>query len=238
MERDAVEQLLHLLQAVVEDTGYEEKDDLPPPLRGLALVDDLLRPATNAAVAYGVFFVPAGLAASWLPPEVGAPIALCLAAVGIVFAPVLLLTVVTSGSLNNASPLRVVRTALACGLAYPYVAIVAGLGAGLLAAATVVMTSAFAEITESPLRVLPPLPGPGWWATGSLGAMFVGCYLAHVAAWSLGLLYRRHHVRFPWLFQKHDRLPREDAMGQLERMHRQKLARERAEARRARAQRA
>jgi hypothetical protein len=51
---------------------------------------------------------------------------------------------------------------------------------------------------------------------------FAAMYLVHVYAWQLGLLYRLHHEKFDWVWQKHEKSERTDVQAQLY-LHRQKL---------------
>jgi hypothetical protein len=46
------------------------------------------------------------------------------------------------------------------------------------------------------------LPIPVW---AAYALMVVGIYLFHWFCWRLGLLYRQHHEKFPWILQQHVR---------------------------------
>ena len=195
--------------AVVEDTGYDGRDDLPPPLRGLALFDDLIEPAVKVLFAYGLFALPAGLALRHLGPPAGPVVACALLAVGAVFAPAVLMTLACGGGVGNLTPAGVLRVAAKSGLGYLWAVLVSLIGLTLLPGGSLVLWSAVAQATESPLQLLPDLPHARRFALAALGVIFLGSYLTHVAAWSLGLLYRRHHAAFGWRYQHHERRPRD-----------------------------
>jgi hypothetical protein len=44
-------------------------------------------------------------------------------------------------------------------------------------------------------------PGMTW--PIAIGSLVAGTYLLHFFCWHLGVLYRKHHQQFPWLYQRH-----------------------------------
>jgi hypothetical protein len=67
----------------------------------------------------------------------------------------------------------------------------------------------------------PVLGLPAWAACcAAVPVVALGVYFMHAACWQLGLLYRAHHERFGWLYQKFHADDRTDTTAQLRRMRR------------------
>ena len=218
---------------VVEEIGPVERDELPTPMRGFSFGDDIWLPAVRVFGATLACFGVAGLAAAHLqatdlanrasavtpaPPPVDPAIVWGVLwaglAVGALLFPAALLTATTAGAaLANLAPHRVVGTALVCGRHY-----LASLGL-FVATVAVYAVGVRGVITTHPLPAFLTFDGRLGavleYAVG-LPALCVAVYLAHLFCWHLGLLYRAHHGRFPWLYQKHE-ARRDDTMAELER---------------------
>ena len=215
---------------VVEETGPLDRDELPTPMRGLSFGDDIWNPALNTLGAAFTCFGPAMLvflyAVSYDPmfrgkngpvPAVDLnlvrAVAAALAAAGSLLFPAALLTATTAGSaLLNLAPHRLVGTARACGRGYV-------VSLGLMASTALVYALGIRGIvgkTALPFGWTPPgVAGEVVRYALGLPALCVGVYLGHLFCWHLGLMYRAHHARFPWLFQKWEPT-RTDTMKQLE----------------------
>lgn len=195
---------------VVEDVGPMERDDLPAPLRGLGFWDDILGPFLRSLGALILSYVPA--VAAWTalaPPVVGgtfatspspaAMVALGLAGFGTLLFPALFLTTSTSGTLHNLRPDRVVGTIRACGLRYLPVAVLWGVAAAVYAAGTWGTTALAIAVAGGPrARAAVTVPPFVSWP-----AVVAGIYLVHLFCWELGMLYRKYHLNFPWVMQRH-----------------------------------
>ena len=188
---------------VVEDVGPDAIDELPRPLRNFAPVDDLFAPALRvtlaAALCYGPAFAVGDATGMGTPPTMA--LTLALAAAGCYAFPAVVLTLLTGSTVLNLTPLRVLGVISRCGGQYLASAFLAG---GVLACSAGVLLGP---------SVLPPLANVrGLHRFADLAllvpAMFLTMYLTHLFAWHLGLMYRAHHDTFPWLAQRHVRVPR------------------------------
>src|SRR5204863_4876798 len=65
---------------------------------------------------------------------------------------------------------------------------------------------AAASLPDSPIHTPPFLR---WYLAYS--SLIIGLYLLHFLCMHLGTLYRRHHERFPWVYQRHMRDPNRPA---------------------------
>jgi hypothetical protein len=191
---------------VVEDAGPGERDELPRPLRDASLYDDIWHPFVNFAGAMMICFWPTFIAWKLKAPipAIGA-----IAMVGAFFFPAVLLTLVTSGALENMRPDRVMGVIGAIGT--PYILLVSV----MFAALTCYFVGLWRMQFDCLLLFIPGSSVPffkqavPWW----FGSYFMypaflgGIYLMHFACWSLGAMYRLHHDQFPWVMQRHIRMP-------------------------------
>jgi hypothetical protein len=184
---------------VIDEIGPSERDELPVMLRNASIGEDLWRPFVNVVVALFLTYLPTLLiCVMHIPWAVKVPVAMVCAAGGCLIAPVILLTMITSGAYANFRPDRIMAVLWICGPQY------------LIAAAT--FTAAMAlyllafQTTAGGMRAL--FASPSFVASfGGLGVgvlLFAGAiYLMHAAAWQIGLLYRAHQPDFPWVLQRH-----------------------------------
>jgi len=195
---------------VVESTGPDGHDELPRPLRDLSLWDDLWAPLGQMVLSLGLALGPAVfvLMSKRVPDGIREPLALMLAAVGLVFLPALILTTVTGTTFLNLRPDRVLGVIRACGRGY-LVSL-----AGCLATLGIYFGHIFgyhllpqAWIVDHPW--LNVLRHPSVEYT----TLLVAVYFGHFFTWHLGVLYRRHHEQFPWILQWHIPRPKPDRPG-------------------------
>ncbi|HEV8292058.1 MAG TPA: hypothetical protein VGP94_09045, partial [Tepidisphaeraceae bacterium] len=189
---------------IVEETGPEEKDELPTPMRGASWYEDIWLPYWRFTVAFAVCYWPAFFVfysrAMWLKAGPLATLGISggLALLGSFFFPAVLLTAIASGTYVNLRPDRVLGTIGAIGVRYLLVVLLWGGAAWLFAVGTfggiawAVNLVAFVKSIQTP-------PQLGL----SLAEMAIGLYLLHMFGWVLGGLYRSCHNNFPWAFQRH-----------------------------------
>ena len=195
---------------VIDDTGPQDHDELPRPLRSCAVFDDLWNPFVNVVFALGVCFIPAVVflnrARGALPPSTAWSVFGLLVAVGVFFLPAVMLTTNTSGTVVNLRPDRVLGLIRSCG---------AGYGLAVFTGALATLTYGFGVVSADLafIRVLTGAksPLPVWVHVVGYPMLAAGIYFAHLFCWHLGLLYREHHAQFPWAFQRHERDPAKEA---------------------------
>jgi hypothetical protein len=196
---------------IVDETGPEQKDELPRPLRNLSFHEDLWWPFRNFMGA--VFLCYGPLIVLWMNREhipLAEALAIMLMVSGTFFFPAVLLTTLSSGTVANLRPDRLLGVIRACGGAYL-----------LLVLAWGAVWPIFMVIFGGPY-VLPseylqrPFEADAFGEPPVVLMMtIVNLYLAHFFFWYLGLNYRRHHMSFPWVMQRHIST-RKDALAQLE----------------------
>lgn len=192
--------LLAHYACVIEDIGPDGRDELPRPMRNLSVGEDLWRPFLHVILAGAICYFPAILAGSpGLPlgPSRGIIIFL-LELAGSLFMPAALLTSVTSGTIANLRPDRVLAVISLCGGQY------------LLSVVAYLLTMATALFAFLAPAVLPMNPNnPLVKKMGEpyvlLPLLAISVYFAHFFCWHLGMMYRAHHEEFPWVLQRHIR---------------------------------
>ena len=189
---------------VVEDVGPDAIDELPRPGRDFGFGDDLFAPATRVVAALAICFGPATAVATvtnW-GTAWAVLLTLGLGAVGAAFFPAVVLTLLTGSTVLNLTPVRVVGVIVRCGGGY--------VASVLLGAASVIGTAVFVlgPDTLPPLARLGPLVAYTRGMSVAVPAVFATMYVSHLFAWHLGMMYRQHHDRFPWVGQRHVPVPR------------------------------
>jgi hypothetical protein len=189
---------------IIEETGPEERDELPTPLREVSWYDDVVLPYWHYTFSFGLCYWPAFLAllsrAMWIKagPDATVMTAMGLAAIGTFFFPAVLLSTTCSGTYVNLRPDRVLGTIGAIGGKYILVVllwIVGGLTYAIGTGCAIVWAVRMLAFIKPPR---PPL------SIGlSLALMAIGLYLMHMLSWILGGFYRNCHKDFPWAFQRH-----------------------------------
>jgi hypothetical protein len=190
---------------VVEEIGIEERDELPRFLRHFNLADDVWLPFVRIFLAWMICFGPAWMVymvalirnSPWL---ITLGIVLSLVCVGLVFFPAIALITLTSGSLSNLHPMRVIGTIGNIGSRYAFLVIVYAVaivvyGVGIVATCFQALHLIFGLGNLWIARFLP-----------AYGFLFSGIILMHYFAWLLGMEYRIGHRRFPWVYLNFDRV--------------------------------
>lgn len=185
----------------IDETGPEQRDELPRPIRGVSFSEDIWTPFCHFAGALILCYFPAFfvLVRSNLPPVTVHVIAGLAALAGSIVFPAVLLTLCTSGTLNNLRPDRVLGSIRVAGWQY-VVSVIAWLL--MIAAYLAAMTGSLGFIyrlfappgAESKFLSHPALVYP---------LLLIAIYVAHFFCWHLGLMYRAHHANFPWVLQRH-----------------------------------
>jgi hypothetical protein len=130
--------------------------------------------------------------------------------VGLVFFPVVVLTTITSGSLLNLRPDRLLGTIAQIGPRYAYLVLLYPVAMGIyyLGIYTTfwhAMSVYFFVTSRTALHSVAP---KSWF--DSLGAAYemliVGIFLMHYFAWLVGLAYRAGHEKFPWVYRQRQRM--------------------------------
>jgi hypothetical protein len=189
---------------VVEDVGREEIDEMPRPLRSMSVLEDLWFPFTNIMGALMLCYLPAILVYLGMDGGAGWRLFACysLLTLGTILLPAVSLTLVTSGSLANLRPDRVLGVIQTAGVRYIPLVL------GWVVAITVYVMGVwgFNRGGSGALFV-----GMGmnkrFWAL-SLFLLMLGIYLMHAWCWQLGLFYRAKNASFPWVLQRHERKKR------------------------------
>ncbi|HYE17500.1 MAG TPA: hypothetical protein VEA69_03595 [Tepidisphaeraceae bacterium] len=181
----------------IDDIGRNDQDELPRPLRGVGLADDVWGSFVSFAAAIVLCFTPAmflnafGDRSAW-------PLTILLAGAGLIAFPAVLITTVTAGTMNNLRPDRVLRTARAMGRSYVTALILWGLALPMFAFSLFdlfLLPEWFRA--EHPNVIYMNLLGI------RLPAIGLSIYFMHLACWHLGLAYRRHSAGFGWVLQAH-----------------------------------
>ena len=185
---------------VVEETGPGEQDDLPRPLGSVSLREDVWSPFVGVMGAFMLCFWPVALV-YLLPINRALEIQLVpLAwAAGAAVFPAVMLTILTSGSIYNLRPDRVLGVIAKSRGAYWGIVLLFVLSqvANLLpmqqAVGGVASSLAPGKINLPVLRMMI-----------SMLSWITSLYLALWACFALGILYRRKQDAFPWILQRHE----------------------------------
>lgn len=191
---------------VVEEVAIEERDELPRFLRHFSLADDIWLPFIHVFLAWMICFGPGiavwavGTVNAW-PVNRVSVVRLVLNLVGLIFFPAIALTTITSGTMSNLRPDRILGTIVRIGPRYILLAII-------YAAAILVYYKGLAGTVENFTAFFFGGVSMAWFKAGLIayGLLILGIYLMHYFAWVLGLCYRSGHNDFPWLFQHHVRM--------------------------------
>jgi len=183
----------------IDDIGPNELDDLPRPLRGVSWGEDLWGSFIHFMIAAMLCFGPAMLIQSWLEPQSAFPFTILLLGAGFLLFPVALLTSVTSGTLNNLRPDRLIATARAMGRSYITALLLWAIALPLFALSLIdrFLVPEFIRAEHHSIDTFLNLPSV------RLPAIGLSIYFMHLACWHLGLTYRRYHAHFPWVHQRH-----------------------------------
>lgn len=187
---------------VILESGEEERDHLPRPLRDLSFVDDVTAPLFKVLVAYFLAYLPTVLILMMSNGETASvPLAVALVVGGAVF-PAMLLAACGSNTLENLRPDRLLRVMRACGWAYVRLTLL-----------TIVIVPIYLWISVG-INVLDPLIGGTRLGDITADLMSRGLiilpglticvYAFHGICWRLGQLQRAHHKSFGWAWEVHE----------------------------------
>lgn len=194
---------------VIDETGPQERDEMPRPLRSCGLFDDLWDPFVNVIVALAVCFGPAVVVFLHLggPASTKLVTSGLLLVAGVIALPGVMLTTNTSGTIMNLRPDRFVGMVRTCGTDYAWAMLT-----GLLATAAYGFGIVSADLAFIRLLTGAKSSLPAWVHLIGYPMLALGIYFAHLFCWHLGLLYREHHAKFPWILQRHVRDPMKKSM--------------------------
>lgn len=206
---------------VVDEIGPTGRNELPTPLRSVNWHDDTWGPFWRMILSLTICYGPsiATLMRTRIPVEIRLIVAAVFGALGTAMFPAVLLTAQTSGTWLNLRLDRLWGVVKVCGAEYalPLILWIVCLplyfyGANMLYLLTFAHSQGmfFDAVGLSPglARALRNASSGYVWLI-AYGMLIGGIFLMHWFCWSLGLLYRRHHPRFPWLYQRHDRKARD-----------------------------
>ncbi len=194
---------------VIDETGPEARDEMPPPLRDVSLWDDLLKPVILLVVALAVCFGPAALiwhVGGWQMNGAIVALVAAVALVGAYIFPAVMLTLVAGGTIMNLMPWRLLRVIAVGGRNYAIAAgILLPLMVGLHVAAGVVLSELIVGAFGWTIMSLTTAPSP--LVLGVVGHLLLlaAVFSAHLFSWWMGRLYQRGHARYGWLLQRHER---------------------------------
>ncbi len=170
-------------------------------LRDLRLYEDIWWPFVAVAAALMFCYGPAIALAFSVPWRAAAAATLGagLALLGTFLLPALLLTLITSGSLANLRPDRLLRVIHLCGKAY------LGVAALFVGAAIPYLWGLLTIVIQEARLVGITVNLPKWSVSLWLGLpmLCVGIFGMHFFCWNVGLLYRGYQERFPWVLRFH-----------------------------------
>ncbi|MCC6239734.1 MAG: hypothetical protein IT448_05520 [Phycisphaerales bacterium] len=185
---------------VIEETGPEARDELPRPLRNVNFWEDFWVPLGRMLISLALTFAPLAIVLSghWVPESWKSLVSLLSVSAGIIVLPAILITVIAGGTWLNLRPDRIWGVMRAGGADYAVTVLL-----------TVVTTAIYLwvifglylvpDATFYTHRWLRYLDHPAV----TYASMILAIYFAHWVCWQMGMVYRRHHEQFPWVFQRH-----------------------------------
>ncbi|HYO09702.1 MAG TPA: hypothetical protein VER17_12080 [Tepidisphaeraceae bacterium] len=186
---------------VVNDVGYDQKDELPRPLRDLSWTDDIWGPfvhgMTALFVCYGALMFTDKFTGVGKLAFAGTVVIL-----GTIGFPAVFLTTTSSGTVLNLMPDRLLRVMGALGPKY-LIAVALWAASAVVYLAGNVATIFFLSSLLSEPGATPNVIGPELHALLGYGLLMLGIVMMHGFCWYLGLQYRGHHEQFNWLLQRH-----------------------------------
>lgn len=189
---------------IIQETGPAEKEELPPPMREFGLREDVWDPIVHLFLSALICFGPA--AAWWYdtaPSVLNDQIALCLAVLGAVFFPVVMMTASIDGILANFRPDRLVGVIATAAFSYALVVV------AFIAGTLIYVDGFFGQVRWGVMlfhhaQAGAPEPRPIYIPNAGVGfcMTLAGLYVLYFACWQLGLIWRAHHDQFPWVAQR------------------------------------
>jgi len=190
---------------IVDETGREERNELPRPFRDLRFYEDFWEPFCAFFGALLICYGPGRLLllvghqsiATWATSGV-------LDLIGTFLFPAVFMTTCMSDAFSNLHPLRLLSVIRICGSGYAIAVLAWTLGA--LAYLWPVMIISLVWWPKWIQWV------PWWWGISPVTlvpAILWGVFCMHWFSWTVGMLYGTHHERFPWLGHQHVRIRRD-----------------------------
>jgi hypothetical protein len=201
---------------IVDEIGPTDRDELPRPLRDASFSDDIWNPFKHVFAALLICFWPMLLLVN-LPESMTVVIGAPMFLLGSFFFPAVLLTLCTSGTIENMRPDRVMKVIAASGISYfgALLAWLVGISIYLFGIFTFNFTFFKLFFKTQKTSII--------YTFGvSLPMLFLGIMAMHYFGWLVGLLYRKHHAQFPWVLQRHVSTKRKDTITQLEQKNRER----------------
>jgi hypothetical protein len=183
----------------VEDLGPGEENDIPRFLRDAEFLADIWKPFVRMVFSLGVCFAPPIVFASrgdGFIQFVGTGV---LAVLGAMMFPAVALVFCASQHVGNLRPDRLLGTIVVLGWQYVPTMILALLAVVLHVATMVILVAASASLFGTNKSAIGQ-----WWLAAAITTP-LAVYFGHLAAWWLGVTYRRHQGQFPWVFEMHER---------------------------------
>lgn len=209
----------------IDDLGPGGQNDLPRPLRDLEILGDIWRPAIRMGFSVLLCYAPAPVFAAFMTKQpfvqfVGTGV---LLAAGAMLFPAVALIMCGSYHSINLRPDRLLGTIKVLGAHYFWLIILCNLAVIFAIGTNVALANVFlvtlVNVASKNLFLF---------IITSLASLPVALYTAHLACWTLGVLYRRNADTFPWFFQQHERDRAEHkrlkALAQIEASRRHKFA--------------
>jgi hypothetical protein len=184
---------------VIEEIGVEERDELPRFLRYFNVYEDIFAPFFKVMLSVFLCYGPGMIfyAVAPIREPTRELVADGLFLVGTAFFPAVVLTAITSGVLVNLRPDRVIETIIEIGPKYALFVVLFFVAINVYWAGIAATLSVFVSI----FSMTAPKNAGARWAI-AYGLLCSGIYLMHYFAWVMGLTYRAHHEKFPWVLQR------------------------------------
>jgi hypothetical protein len=199
---------------IIEDMGPNELEELPRPLRDFSWIDDIWHPFTRMSFALLVCYWPC-IVLPHINPQRGMEIVgWLLLAAGTFMAPAVMLTTITSGSVINLRPDRLLGVIRACGGGYLWLLIMYVVAGWIYLFSFNLTLDGFTVIFSGASGA--PTGGGFLLAHGvrvAIPLLLVGIYLMHAFCWYVGRAYVKHHDEFPWALQYYQKAIRPGGLG-------------------------
>jgi hypothetical protein len=189
---------------VVDEVGRQDRDEIPRPFRDMQWYEDLWQPFCAIALSMFICYGPELILRHYLHTPRMQLLLVPLWLAQSFFFPAVFLIASTSGSLENLRPDRIWGTVTRSGSSYA-IAVALWTIAGTAYNVCLWLILYLMEWAANHFKTLAmPFSLIIRWEV-LLPALLVTIYLMHFFCWHLGLIYREHHRRFPWVFQYHQR---------------------------------
>lgn len=197
---------------VIDEVGREERDDLPRPFRDVQWYEDFAQPLGALVLALVLCYAPAIIVTRYtFGLKAGPAIEFPFELLATYLLPAAFLITACSGTIENLAPRRLWGTATAAGGSYAMAVLLWCVGGGLYGYCFALMVLAATPFWWV-IRANPKL---ALYADARIGAIALvpAIFFMHYFCWQLGLIYRQHHMNFPWVFQFHRRKESEQTIG-------------------------